>query len=139
MSAEETRRVVEGYLGGHGTEWFAERVEFFEPSEPKPVQGRQQVAEWLGRFYSGAFADAKADGRSLVVDDGRAAYEFVFCGIHTGSLFGEDPTGRRVSVPMAAIYDVAGGEIVAARLYYDAGRLRDELSAKPPVMAGRRS
>lgn len=139
MSVEETRRVVEGYLGKHGTEWLAERVEFSEPTETQPHQGRQKVAEWLGRFYGGAFTNAEADGRSLVVDDGRAAYEFAFSGIHTGSLFGEKATGREVSVPMVAIYDVVGGEIVAARLYYDAGSLRAELSGAAPVVVGRQA
>lgn len=128
MSADETRRVVTSYLADHGGEWLAEQVQFFEPGAPQPHTGRQQVSEWLGRFYGGAFSEAEADGRSIVVDDGRAACEFVFSGVHTGSLFDEMPTGRRVSLPMAAVYDVAGGEIVAARIYYDAGRLRDELT-----------
>jgi hypothetical protein len=131
VSVEETRRVVEGYLGGHGTEWLAELVEFSDPAEPAPHRGRSQVAEWLGRFYGGAFTEARAEPRSLVVDDDRAAYEFVFSGVHSGSLHGEAPTGRGVSVPMVVVYDVAGGEIVSARLYYDAGRLRQELAGEP--------
>ena len=129
MSVAETRRVVEGYLGAHGSEWLAEGVEFVEPAQPAPHRGREEVVGWLGRFYGSAFSDATAESRSLLVDDGRAAYEFVFSGRHTGSLFGEQPTGRTVSVPMVALYDVAGGEIAAGRLYYDAGRLRHDLGA----------
>jgi hypothetical protein len=129
MSAAETRRVVESYLGEHGGQWLAEGVEFFEPAQPEPHRGREDVVGWLGRFYGGAFSDAAAESRSLLVDDGRAAYEFVFSGRHTGSLFGEQPTGRTVAVPMVALYDVAGGEIATGRLYYDAGRLRHELGA----------
>ncbi len=129
MSADETRRVVTSYLADHGNEWLAEQVEFVEPGAAEPHRGRQRVSEWLARFYGGAFGEAHAEGRSLVVDDGRAACEFVFSGVHTGSLCGEQPTGRQVSVPMAAVYDVDGGEIVSARIYYDAGRLRDELNS----------
>jgi predicted ester cyclase len=128
MSAQETLQVVEGYLGGHGTQWLAEDVEFFDPGQPQPHRGRSEVARWLSGFYGGAFSDARAEPVSLVADGQRAGYEFVFTGVHTGSLFGEVPTGRAVRVPMAAFYDVEGGEIVRARLYYDAGCLRAELA-----------
>lgn len=127
MSAQQTSQVVEGYLGGHGTQWLAEGVEFFDPSQTEPHRGRSEVAGWLSGFYGGAFSDARAEPVSLVVDEQRAGHEFVFSGVHTGSLFGEAPTGRAVRVPMAAFYYVEGGEIVRARLYFDAGGLRDEL------------
>jgi hypothetical protein len=127
MSAVQTRQVVEGYLRGHGGEWLAETVEFFEPASAEPHRGRNEVAQWLAGFYTGAFSEAEAHPVALVIDGERAGYEFVFCGVHSGSLFGEAPTGRSIRVPMAAFYQVKDGEIAAARLYYDTGFLRAQL------------
>jgi ketosteroid isomerase-like protein len=127
MPAVQTRQVVEGYLRGHGGEWLAETVEFFEPGSAEPHRGRSEVAQWLAGFYAGAFSEARAEPVALVVDGERAGYEFVFSGLHSGSLFGEAPSGRSVRVPMAAFYEVKDGEIVAGRLYYDTGCLRAQL------------
>lgn len=129
MSAVQTRQVVEGYLHGHAGEWLAETVEFFEPASAEPHRGRSDVTQWLAGFYGGAFREAEAHPVALVIDDECAGYEFVFSGVHSGSLFGEAPTGRAVKVPMAAFYQVRDGEIVAARLYYDTGCLRAQLGA----------
>lgn len=129
MSTLQTRRVVEGYLSEHGGEWLAEAVEFFEPAASEPHRGRSEVAEWLAGFYGGAFGEARAEPVALVVDGERAGYEFVFSGVHRGSLFGETPTGRVVRMPMAAFYQVRAGEIVAARLYYDTGGLHAQLTS----------
>jgi hypothetical protein len=130
MSALQTRRVIEGYLGQHGSEWLAEAVEFFEPAASEPHRGRSDVAQWLAGFYGGAFDEATAEPVALVVDDERAGYEFVFSGVHRGSLFGETPTGRVLRVPMAVFYQVKDGEIVAGRLYYDTASMRTQLG--PP-------
>lgn len=48
-------------------------------------------------------------------------------GRHVASLYGEDPTRRMVTTPMAATFDVTDGEIVRARLFYDAADLRRQL------------
>jgi limonene-1,2-epoxide hydrolase len=129
MSVEETRRVMEGYFGGHGGLWFAEDVAFHDMSQPEPVRGRAAVQAWLDTFYHGAFANARADEARLVAGDGIAAADWVFKGRHVGSLMGEVPSNRLVEVPMAAVYEVVGGEIVRARLYYDSATLLRQLQA----------
>ena len=136
MSVASTQKVIEGYLGGHGAEWLSERIEFFDQSQSTPHVGRADVVAWLDGFYRSAFSDAHAEPVSLTVGDDRAAAEWVFRGRHTGSLAGEDPTGREVRVPMAAVYEVAGGEIVRARLYYDTGTLAAQISSDRSATAG---
>jgi ketosteroid isomerase-like protein len=127
MSIEETRRVMEGYLGSHGGGWFAEDVEFHDMSRPEPLRGRAEVEAWLDGFYHRAFSQARADASRLVVGDGIAAADWVFRGVHSGSLAGERPTGSLVDVPMAALYEVAAGQIVRARLYYDTATLMRQI------------
>lgn len=135
-SIEETRSVMEGYFGGHGGDWFAEGIEFHDMSQAEPMRGRAVVEAWLDKFYGGAFADAHAEEARLVVGDGIAAADWVFRGRHIGSLMGEAPTGRRVEVPMAALYEVQDGVIARARLYYDTLTLRKQLGLADDPTAG---
>ncbi|MHB8489092.1 MAG: ester cyclase [Candidatus Dormibacteria bacterium] len=135
MSLDETRRVMEGYFGSHGGSWFADDVEFHDMSQPEPQRGRANVEAWLDSFYHGAFAEARADEARLVVGDGVAAADWVFKGRHAGSLMGEQPTGKLVEVPMAALYEIAAGEIVRARLYYDSAALARQLQPDGVVRA----
>lgn len=128
MSLRETRQVVEGYFADHGPQWFAETVEFAEPGQSSPHRGRADVTAWLAGFYGGAFSDAHAEPVSLVVDEQAAVAEWTFRGVHTSSLAGEPPTGHAVSLAMAAVYEVSGGEIVRARLYYDTAALLAQIA-----------
>jgi predicted ester cyclase len=134
MSTQETRQVLQGYLTGHGPEWLAEAVEFHDTAHLRAYHGRTEATAWLAAWYTGAFSDAHADVVSLVAAENVAAAEWVFHGVHTGSLTGERPTGRPVRLPMSAFYEVERGEIVRARLYYDTALLKAQLepSAPPP-------
>lgn len=135
MSTRETQRVLAGYLLDHHSHWLAEAVEFHDVSQPDAMRGRTEVAAWLAAFYTGAFADAHIEVVSLLAGDDEAAAEWVFHGTHTGSLAGERPTGRPVRLPMCAFYQVANGEIVRARVYYDTTSLRRQLE---PSLAAER-
>ena len=137
MSIEETRSVMEGYFGGHGGDWFAEGIEFHDMSQAAPMRGRTVVEAWLHKFYGEAFADAHAEEARLVVGDGIAAADWIFRGRHVGSLMGEAPTGRRVEVPMAALYEVQDGVIARARLYYDTVTLGKQLGMAGAPAASR--
>ncbi len=128
MSVDETGRVLSAYFTDHGGQWLAESIEFHDMSQPEPYRGRDQVGAWLHHFYEEAFPGARAEQPRLVVGDGIGAADWVFRGRHLGSLMGEAPTGRVVEVPMAAIYEVDGGEIVRARLYSDSASLARQLS-----------
>lgn len=123
MRRDEARQVVEAYLAGHGAEWLSEGVEFRDMTQPQPMRGRAETAAFLQRFYGEIFSDAHITDVILTADDARVAVEWTFHGRHTGSLVGETPSGNAVTLPMACSYDVAAGEITAARLYYDTASL----------------
>jgi len=127
MSAAETLRVVQGYLDGHAVEWLSEDVEFRDMTRPGPMRGRDEVAAFLALFFGQVFSEARIEEVRLTPAEDRVCAEWTFRGRHTGTLAGETPTGRDVAQPMACVYEVEGGEIRRARLYYDAAGLIAQL------------
>lgn len=123
----EARRVVEGYLDGHAVEWLSEDIEFRDMTRPGPMRGRQEVGAFLHLFFAEVFSDARIEDVRLTAAGDRVCAEWTFRGRHTGSLVGEPPTGNRVSHPMSCVYEVAGGEIRRASLYYDTAGLLAQL------------
>ena len=127
MSAAETLRVVQGYLDGHAVEWLSEDVEFRDMTRPGPMRGRDEVAAFLKLFIGQVFSEARIEQVRLTPAEDRVCAEWTFRGRHTGTLAGETPSGRDVAQPMACLYEVEGGEIRRARLYYDAAGLGTQL------------
>lgn len=127
MSAAETLRVVQGYLDGHAVEWLSEDVEFRDMTRPEPMRGRDEVAAFLHLFFGQVFSEARIEQVRLTPAEDRVCAEWTFRGRHTGTLAGETPTERDVAHPMTCVYEVEGGEIRRARLYYDAAGLIDQL------------
>jgi predicted ester cyclase len=119
MSVDESRRVIAGHLNNRAPEWLAETVELRVVGDEQTWFGRKAVSSWLRRLYDEVLDHAQTESLLLTVDDGRGAGEWVLRGRHVGSFVGETPTGRDVALAMACVYDVAAGEIVQARLYYD--------------------
>jgi ketosteroid isomerase-like protein len=135
MSTNDTLRVVQGYLAGHAVEWLSEEIEFRDMSRPEPMRGRAEVGGFLHLFFAEVFGDARIDEVRLTPDGDRVCAEWIFRGRHIGSLAGEVPTNRDVAHPFAAVYEVAGGEIRRARLYYDTAGLLSQLGATPADVA----
>lgn len=119
MSAEENLTIVQDYLSGRSPEVMAEDATFTDFTQPEPMRGREAIAAQFRLYYGGAFQDASAEYRHWVADEQRVVLEFTFRGVSTGPLCGRPPTGQRVEVPMCVVYDVEGGQIRRARLYYD--------------------
>lgn len=88
MSAEETRRVVEGFLSDGDSCWLADDVVLYDATTQR--HGRAEVLTHL------ALSQTPAEPAALVVEETRAAATW------TAS---------------AASYDVRGGEITEIHLY----------------------
>jgi hypothetical protein len=127
MSATDTLRVVQGYLDGHAVEWLSEDIEFRDMTRPGPMRGRGEVGAFLHLFFGQVFSDARIENVRLTPAEDRVCAEWTFRGLHTGSLSGEHPTGGEVTHPMACVYEVQGGEIRRASLYYDSAGLLAQL------------
>ena len=127
MSAQENIHIVQAYLSGHQPQFMAEDATFRDFSQDEPLRGREAIGAMLDMMYRTAFSEARAESRSLVADSERVVLEFTFHGVQTGDLIGIAPSGKRVEVPMCAVYDVAGGAIRHGRLYYDAATMAKQL------------
>ena len=122
-SVEETRNVVERYLHGHDTSALADNVVFEVMASGQKASGRESVAQLLDYFYSKAFT-AQYEPRNLVVGEGKAVLEADFFGKQNLEFAGVHPSAKEVHVPLCVSYDVSGGKITHARIYFETDALR---------------
>jgi predicted ester cyclase len=91
-------------------------------------EGRQAAGELIRYVHEIAF-DARPDVKNLFVDDGKAALEADFVGVHIAEFAGIQPAGREVRVPYSVIYDLRGDKISALRIYFPMGFLIEQLTS----------
>jgi steroid delta-isomerase-like uncharacterized protein len=73
------------------------------------------------------FPDQRNEIRAVHHADTAVVVEFDLLGTHTGSLAGEEPTGRSFRCPMVALFMFEGERIVCERVYFDAGTIYRQL------------
>ena len=131
--SKETRKVIEAFAQSHDPKYFAEDAVYIQMAVPQPFNGRDAIGGMLRLFYHDAFSDARGELRNVAADTEMdlGFVEFTFRGRHTGELMGIQPTGREVEVPMLGVYEIEGGHIERARLYYDMATLMRQLGQMP--------
>jgi steroid delta-isomerase-like uncharacterized protein len=82
------------------------------------------------RGLRAAFPDVRVEVRDMVAEDDRVAVRWVARATHTGSLFGEEATGRPVAIDGATIHRVVDGRIAEDWEVMNEGALRDQLAAE---------
>lgn len=100
MSVDETLRAVDGALGPEPGRFLASDVELHEVEAQQTYRGREAVVTRLRQLL-----EAREDVR-LTVDEGRGVAEWVY-------------RARGVAVPMVCVFEIEGGTVRRARLYYD--------------------
>lgn len=131
MSTE--RQVMQDYIDAlvkraDFTRYFTEDViATFEGTDYR-AEGRQAAGELIRYVHEIAF-DARPDVKNLFTDDGKAALEADFVGVHIAEFAGIQPAGREVRVPYSVIYDVRGDKISAVRIYFPMGFLIEQLTS----------
>jgi steroid delta-isomerase-like uncharacterized protein len=85
--------------------------------------------EVLGYYASSrtVFPDQRNEIRAVHHAETAVVVEFDLLGTHTGSLAGEEPTGRSFRCPMVALFMFEGERIVCERVYFDAGTIYRQL------------
>jgi steroid delta-isomerase-like uncharacterized protein len=86
------------------------------------------------RGIRAALSDARVEVRDMVAEDDRVAVRWVARATHTGSLFGEEATGRPVAVDGATIHRVVDGRIAEDWEVMNEGALRDQLAPEPSAL-----
>jgi steroid delta-isomerase-like uncharacterized protein len=81
------------------------------------------------RAWKAAFPDARGAIETKLIDGDRGAAEIVWTGTNTGSLQGQPPTGKAVTVRAVAVLETAGGKITRARHYLDVAGMMAQLGA----------
>lgn len=87
------------------------------------IEGRDQIRAFLGGFDT-AFPGAQYEIAQVIESGTSVAVEGVYRGSHTGPLMTPDgatlpATGRTVSAPFVAIFEVVDGSIASHRPYWD--------------------
>jgi len=134
MGAE--RQVMQDYLGA-----LAKRADFpryftddvvvtFEGTDQR-AEGREGAGLLIRHVHQVAF-DARMELKNLLVDEGmgdegKAAIEADFVGIHSGEFSGIPATGRTVRIPYSVVYDLRGDHISAVRIYFPMNLLIEQL------------
>ncbi|HXQ61275.1 MAG TPA: ester cyclase [Acidimicrobiales bacterium] len=76
------------------------------------------------------FPDQRNVIRAVHHAEGAVVVEFDLLGTHTGSLAGEEPTGRAFRCPMVALFIFEGVGIVCERVYFDSGTIYRQLEGR---------
>jgi len=105
------------YLEGHDSAALNDDAVFVDVTSGMRWEGPEAIGGMLDWFYHVAF-EAVVEGSRLIVGLEGAALEATFVGRHQGEFAGIPPTGRTVRVPLAVLYDIAGGQITGARVHF---------------------
>lgn len=130
MSVESTKEVMNSYLQGHDLgPVMAEDVEFTVMGTGEVFKGPEAVQGMLHYFYSIAF-DAQPEIKEVVYGENMASAEFDLVGKHVGDFGGIPATGKDVRVPLCVNYNLEGGKIKRARVYFEMPVLLEQLGMK---------
>lgn len=86
--------------------------------------------EEVSAYYAASravFPDQRNEIRAVHHAEGAVVVEFDLLGTHTGSLAGEEPSGRSFRCPMVALFIFEGEGIVCERVYFDSGTIYRQL------------
>lgn len=78
-----------------------------------------------------AFPDAHGTITHRVIDGDNAAAEIVWRGTNTGSLMGQPPTGKAVTVRAAVFIQTNGRQITRSSHYIDVAGMMAQLGVRP--------
>jgi carboxymethylenebutenolidase len=89
-------------------------------------KGKEQVAQFYTGLFEGA-PDANFELINVFVSEEGVVEESILRGTQRGALFGIQPTGREIALPMTIVFPMLNGQIMGERLYFDLATLAREL------------
>ena len=97
-----------------------------------PQEGTANARAWRA-----AFPDARGTITSKIVDGQKGAAEIVWRGTNQGSLMGQPPTGKSVTVRAVVVIETDGNKITRSAHYIDVAGMMAQLGVAPGAAAGR--
>ena len=139
MSAESTRKIIDGYAqallsSGDYARYLTEDVTLTIEGTDRAVSGREAVRQLITFMHTQAFK-TNIQVKGVVYGDRQAMLEADFVGTHVGAFEGIPASHRDVRVPYAVAYDVDEAGIKALRLYFPMDQLMRQIGAKENVTA----
>jgi limonene-1,2-epoxide hydrolase len=125
---QESVQVVMSYLQTRDPQLLSDNAEFFDLTIGQPAVGREAITQMQNDFFGQAFTGTLLQPMTVIAaDNGYVVVELNFAGSNTGTFRNNPATNFPVSVPMVGIFQVENGQIVNARLYYDAATIQSQL------------
>ena len=90
------------------------------------------------RAWKQAFPDAQGTITRKMIDGKNGAAEIVWRGTNSGSLMGQPPTGKSVTVRAVLVIETNGSAITRASHYIDVAGMMAQLGVAPSAAAGGR-
>jgi len=97
-----------------------------------PSDGEQAVRELLQGLMTG-FPDFHGDITTLRHADDAVVMEVTITGTHDGEWGGIPPTGRRIEVPVAAIFEFNEDRLQCEKVYMDFATLLTQIGVLPAI------
>lgn len=97
-----------------------------------PSDGEEAVRELLQGLVQG-FPDFHADIRKIRHADDAVFGEAIITGTHDGEWAGLPPTGRRIEVPVAAIFEFDEDRLLCEKVYMDFAAVLTQIGVLPPT------
>src|SRR4051794_4471178 len=143
MSTVEVRAALEAYVDAlvaraDFARFFTDDVQASIVGTPQQATGPDAVEQMIRFMHEVAF-DARPEPTNMLVDDGKAALEADFVGVHIGEFAGIAATQNPVRVPYSVIYDLDGDRIKALRIYMPLQDLLAQLGAPVAAQPGARA
>lgn len=138
MTDHESRRLVERFyhdMWNHADEGVARAILSpdldFRGSIGELRQGAEGFIGYMRKIHA-AFGDYHCRIDDLIsTDDGRAAAQMMFTGVHRGPLWGETPSGKPIGWAGAAFFTTGGGRINRIWVLGDTEGLKRALGVLP--------
>lgn len=104
--------------------FYAPTCEAIDVAYSRPLIGQQGGSQLLQR-YMAAFPDLYISRDILIEQEAQVALFWTFHGTHQGSFMNIPPTGRRIAVRGASLFEIAEGQVMRVNHVWDiAGLLR---------------
>jgi steroid delta-isomerase-like uncharacterized protein len=97
-----------------------------------PSDGEEAVRELLRGFMNG-FSDFHGDIGKMRHADDAVIIEGLITGTHDGEWAGIPPTGRRVEVPVAAIFEFDEDRLLCEKVYMDFAAVLTQIGVLPAI------
>jgi predicted ester cyclase len=112
MPTDEVRAALGAYVDAlvaraDFSRFFTDDVRASIVGTPQRATGADAVEQMIRFMHEVAF-DARPEPKNMLVDDGKAALEADFVGVHIGEFAGIAATQNSVRVPYSVIYDLDG-------------------------------